>query len=157
MAAKTTTQNEQVVVVDLAAVEVRSHSGALTATLTSTGELLADVPTTGPAPTPMERVRLFDEVLATCRLWRDGGWRRVVLYHPVTARMSLGALPATEVLWAAGPLELDAAGTLGLLRRRRSVPVIEVAGSTATLEEPSVERLYELAEAQQVTPGAQRI
>lgn len=122
---------ERVVVVDLGAVELACAPGAVTATLSATGEFLGTrAPARGESPRE-SAAHLLDEVLATARLWRDGGWRRVVLYNPHTARMSVGTAKGSTAMWAGGPVPLDADGTLADLRG----DTLTVGDRVATVEE----------------------
>lgn len=128
---------ETVVVLDLGGIELHSTPTATTATLAATGEFLGSrTPATGETPRE-SAARLLCDVLATTRLWRDGGWRRVVLYNPHTARMSVGAASGSLVLWAGGPLPLEEDGTVAQL----ADDALVVAGRTATAEEIDLEAL----------------
>jgi hypothetical protein len=80
---------------------------------------------------------MLDGVAATARLWRSGAWCRVGLYNPFTARVSLGAAGTGVVLWAEGPLLLDAGGTVAMFDADRGE--LTVGDQVATIETPTRE------------------
>lgn len=137
MAAENT---ELVVVVDLSCVTVSLLPGRVCATLDATGEVLGSLDLTEAVPGRVASARLLDSLLSSARLWRDGGWRRLVWYHPHTARLAIAMPKGTATLWAGGPFPVDPAGTLGRFSRNGPEGMsLEVAEARAVEETPDLE------------------